>query len=179
MVVPSTTTRSGPSVSGRISHSPRRLAEGLFKTPRVRGNHLVWLQPTSTRRPCVGHFLAVSVVLILWQARRRTPKGDGECLGKAIQDIDGRVFLPSFEASAVDHWPRNPGGCGFARHGREEGAKIAPACRRGRGGSENEGAKQDRSRPQWRILPRRPIWHHRTGKGEMARIFLGGRHRPC
>jgi hypothetical protein len=29
--------------------------------------------------------------------------------------------------------PRNPGGLGFARHGGEEGAKIASACRRARG----------------------------------------------
>jgi hypothetical protein len=39
-------------------------------------------------------------------------------------------------------------GRGFARHGREEGAKIASACRRARGGSEKECAKQDRSPPQ-------------------------------
>jgi hypothetical protein len=64
-----------------------------------------------------------------------------------VPPVEGkhRAVLRETGKRAVDHWPRNPGGCGLARHGREEGAKITAACRRARGSSENEGAKQDRS----------------------------------
>jgi hypothetical protein len=90
-----------------------------------------------------------------------------------LTPIEGehRSFLRKTGKRAVDHCPRNPGGRGFARHRRKEDAKIASAFRRACGRSEKECAKQDRSQPQWRASPRRPIWHHRTGKGEKARIF--------
>src|SRR6202050_1731308 len=48
----------------------------------------------------------------------------------ALTPIEGkhRSVLRETGERAVDHCPRNPGGRGFARHRREEAAKIASAC---------------------------------------------------
>src|SRR5262249_46779212 len=70
--------------------------------------------------------------------------------GAALTPVEGkhRAVLRETGKGAVSDCTRNPRGRGFARHRREEGAKITPACRRACGRSENNGAKQDRSRPQ-------------------------------
>jgi hypothetical protein len=79
----------------------------------------------------------------LGEPRRGDDAGGGiflETLAEraALAPVEGKhgAVLRETGKRAVDHCPRNPGGGGFARHRREEGAKIASACRRACGCSE-------------------------------------------